>query len=200
VIVVKNIEEPKKTVAKPRGRPPAFDRETVLASARETFWEHGYEGASIADLTAAMGITPQSLYAAFRSKAGLYKESLDQYRRMPKPLVGDPLQEDVDTVTAFDGRRATLKSGGVLEAEFVVVGVGVVADPVEPAGRQRTRSPSRPTRRTPTRRTTRDPLSPTCLSKTTPGSPASAPLTSKWPAPRRGSTAAKATRRPPMMP
>jgi AcrR family transcriptional regulator len=102
VIVVKNIEEPKKTVAKPRGRPPAFDRETVLASARETFWEHGYEGASIADLTAAMGITPQSLYAAFRSKAGLYKETLDQYRRMPKPLVGDPLREDVDTVTAFD--------------------------------------------------------------------------------------------------
>lgn len=51
-----------------------------------------------------------------------------------------------------------------------------------------------------TRRTTRDPLSPTCLSKTTPGSPASAPLTSKWPAPPRGSTAAKATRRPPMMP
>jgi AcrR family transcriptional regulator len=49
-----------------------------------------------------MGITPQSLYAAFRSKAGLYKETLDQYRRMPKPLVGDPLQEDVDTVTAFD--------------------------------------------------------------------------------------------------
>ena len=30
-----------------------------------------------------------------------------------------------DTVTAIDGKRATLKSGGVLEAEIVVVGVGV---------------------------------------------------------------------------
>jgi NADPH-dependent 2,4-dienoyl-CoA reductase/sulfur reductase-like enzyme/nitrite reductase/ring-hydroxylating ferredoxin subunit len=30
-----------------------------------------------------------------------------------------------DTVTAIDGRRATLRSGGVLEAELVVVGVGV---------------------------------------------------------------------------
>src|SRR5882757_644246 len=30
-----------------------------------------------------------------------------------------------DTVTAIDGKRATLKSGGVLEAELVVVGVGV---------------------------------------------------------------------------
>ena len=30
-----------------------------------------------------------------------------------------------DTVTAIDGRRASLKSGGVLEADLVVVGVGV---------------------------------------------------------------------------
>ena len=30
-----------------------------------------------------------------------------------------------DTVTAIDGRRATLKSGGVLEADLVVVGIGV---------------------------------------------------------------------------
>jgi NADPH-dependent 2,4-dienoyl-CoA reductase/sulfur reductase-like enzyme/nitrite reductase/ring-hydroxylating ferredoxin subunit len=30
-----------------------------------------------------------------------------------------------DTVTAIDGKRATLKSGGVLEADVVVVGVGV---------------------------------------------------------------------------
>ncbi|PZM16930.1 TetR family transcriptional regulator [Rhizobium tubonense] len=96
------MNDAKKTPVKPRGRPPAFDRETVLASARETFWQHGYEGASIADLTAAMGITPQSLYAAFRSKAGLYKEALDQYRRMPRPLAGNPLTEDVDTTTAFD--------------------------------------------------------------------------------------------------
>ena len=30
-----------------------------------------------------------------------------------------------DTVTAIDGKRATLKSGGVIEADIVVVGVGV---------------------------------------------------------------------------
>jgi NADPH-dependent 2,4-dienoyl-CoA reductase/sulfur reductase-like enzyme len=30
-----------------------------------------------------------------------------------------------DTVVAIEGRRATLKSGGVLEADFVVVGIGV---------------------------------------------------------------------------
>ncbi|MFK0272176.1 TetR/AcrR family transcriptional regulator [Ensifer sp. NPDC090286] len=64
-----------------RGRPRAFDRDVALAAAGETFWRLGYEGASIADLTAAMGITPQSLYAAFTSKADLYREALEQYRR-----------------------------------------------------------------------------------------------------------------------
>lgn len=75
MIVVKN----SKTASRPRGRPRAFDRDEVLAKAAETFWELGYEGASIADLTAAMGITPQSLYAAFTSKADLYREALSWY-------------------------------------------------------------------------------------------------------------------------
>ena len=65
---------------RPRGRPRGFDRDAALAVAMETFWRLGYEGASIADLTAAMGITPQSLYTAFGSKAELYREALALYR------------------------------------------------------------------------------------------------------------------------
>ncbi|WP_208603506.1 TetR/AcrR family transcriptional regulator [Rhizobium multihospitium] len=100
--IVKNKEEMENSSPRKRGRPPAFDRETVLASARDTFWKHGYDGSSIADLTAAMGITPQSLYAAFGSKAELYRETLDQYRRMPRPEPGNPFQDKLDTVTAFE--------------------------------------------------------------------------------------------------
>jgi len=99
---VKNIEVKDNSSRRKRGRPPAFDRETVLAAARDTFWQHGYDGSSIADLTAAMGITPQSLYAAFGSKAELYRETLDQYRRMPRPEPGNPFQDKLDTVTAFE--------------------------------------------------------------------------------------------------
>jgi len=99
---VKNKEEMENSSPRKRGRPPAFDRETVLASARDTFWKHGYDGSSIADLTAAMGITPQSLYAAFGSKAELYRETLEQYRRMPRPEPGNPFQDSLDTVTAFE--------------------------------------------------------------------------------------------------
>lgn len=43
------------------------------------FWRHGYEGVSIGDLTKEIGIAPPSLYAAFGSKAGLYREALDRY-------------------------------------------------------------------------------------------------------------------------
>lgn len=66
--------------ARRRGRPLSFDRDRVLAAAAEVFWRLGYEGASIADLTEAMGISAQSLYTAFSSKASLFREALDWYR------------------------------------------------------------------------------------------------------------------------
>ena len=52
------------------------------------FRRYGYEGVSIADLTAAIGVAPPSLYAAFGSKAGLYREALDRYAALPGALDG----------------------------------------------------------------------------------------------------------------
>lgn len=52
----------------------------------ELFWRHGYEGVSVGDLTAAIGIAPPSLYAAFGSKALLYREALDRYATGPGAL------------------------------------------------------------------------------------------------------------------
>ena len=43
------------------------------------FWERGYEAASIADLTSAMGITPPSLYTAFGDKEQLFLEAIERY-------------------------------------------------------------------------------------------------------------------------
>ena len=54
-----------------------LDREAGLEIAARLFWQHGYEGTSIADLTQAMGITPPSLYAAYGSKEDLYRQALD---------------------------------------------------------------------------------------------------------------------------
>lgn len=43
------------------------------------FWAHGYDGASLAMLQDATGLTPPSIYNAFGSKAGLYRACLDHY-------------------------------------------------------------------------------------------------------------------------
>jgi AcrR family transcriptional regulator len=61
------------------GRPWSFDRDAAVETAMLLFWRHGYEGVSIGDLTKAIGIAPPSLYAAFGSKAGLYRQAMARY-------------------------------------------------------------------------------------------------------------------------
>ncbi len=62
-----------------RGRPREFNRETALHAAMLVFWQHGYEGASLTDLTGAMGVSRPTLYATFGDKLGLFREAVDAY-------------------------------------------------------------------------------------------------------------------------
>lgn len=62
-----------------RGRPRSFDRTEALERAMEVFWQHGFEGSSLNDLTSAMGINSPSLYAAFGSKEALYLEAVRHF-------------------------------------------------------------------------------------------------------------------------
>jgi AcrR family transcriptional regulator len=64
-----------------KGRPREFCVESALASALRVFWSRGYEGASMSELTAEMGITKPSLYAAFGNKEALFHKALDLYER-----------------------------------------------------------------------------------------------------------------------
>lgn len=61
------------------GRPRSFERDEALMAAVYVFWSKGYEGASIKDLTNAMGIKPPSLYATFGDKLNLYKQAIERY-------------------------------------------------------------------------------------------------------------------------
>lgn len=69
-----------------RGRPRSFDCEAALDRALEVFWRKGYEGASLADLTAAMGINPPSLYAAFGNKEELFRKAIERYVEARTPF------------------------------------------------------------------------------------------------------------------
>ena len=66
---------PKKKV----GRPRSFDIDTALEVATHVFWEKGYDGASMKDLTEAMGINSPSLYSVFGDKKGLYFQAIQRY-------------------------------------------------------------------------------------------------------------------------
>lgn len=61
------------------GRPREFDRDEALAKARDAFWARGYEGTSMADLVAALGLASARIYAAFGSKEDLFREAVALY-------------------------------------------------------------------------------------------------------------------------
>ena len=62
-----------------RGRPRTFDLDEALDRAVEVFWKHGFQDASLHELTAAMGLSKPSLYAAFGDKEALYLKTLERY-------------------------------------------------------------------------------------------------------------------------
>jgi AcrR family transcriptional regulator len=61
------------------GRPREFDRDAALVRARDLFWQRGYEGVSMADLVAALGLASARIYAAFGSKEELFREAVQIY-------------------------------------------------------------------------------------------------------------------------
>ncbi len=75
------------------GRPREFDTEKALDKALDVFWRNGFEGASISELTQAMGISPPSLYAAFGNKEKLFRSALDRYAEVRKQLWAELLKE-----------------------------------------------------------------------------------------------------------
>ncbi|MDX3076651.1 TetR/AcrR family transcriptional regulator [Streptomyces sp. NPDC088354] len=74
------------------GRPRTFDAEAALDRAMMVFWAQGYEGASLADLTEAMGISRKSLYAAYGNKEDLFRKALQRYEEGPGGYVTEALE------------------------------------------------------------------------------------------------------------
>ena len=95
----------------PRGRPRGFSQDDALDAAMRVFWKHGYEGASLHDLTAAMGINRSSMYAAFGDKETLFRKVLSRYTDghlsfVPKALEKPTAKESIQAL--FKGAIAFL--------------------------------------------------------------------------------------------
>lgn len=101
---------------RPSGRPRGFDADEALERALLVFWEQGYEGASLATLTDAMGISTTSMYAAFGNKEELFRKALERYTEGPSAYLARALDEPtaLGVVTAiFAGTiRTTTRPAG----------------------------------------------------------------------------------------
>ncbi|MTD53100.1 TetR/AcrR family transcriptional regulator [Amycolatopsis pithecellobii] len=75
------------------GRPREFDVDEALERALLVFWEQGYEGASLATLTDAMGISTTSMYATFGNKEELFRKALERYTEGPSAYLARALEE-----------------------------------------------------------------------------------------------------------
>ena len=103
-----------------RGRPRSFDRSVALERAMDVFWARGYAGASIAELTEAMGINSPSLYAAFGSKEELFREAVALY----------VATDDACTLSMLEGELTTRES----IAAMLFASARSCARPDKPAG------------------------------------------------------------------
>lgn len=86
------------------GRPREFDRDEALQQAMVLFWAQGYEGTTLADLQKAMGgITAPSFYAAFGSKAALFKEAVELYQKTQSAPIVKALMEGPTARASIEG-------------------------------------------------------------------------------------------------
>ncbi|WP_238913963.1 TetR/AcrR family transcriptional regulator [Achromobacter insolitus] len=99
------------------GRPREFDRDTALLAAMRTFWTQGYEGTSIQDLVAAMGVNKPSLYSTFGCKEEIFREAVELYDRIEGRATSQSLakagtaREAVETMLRANARAYVVEEG-----------------------------------------------------------------------------------------
>jgi AcrR family transcriptional regulator len=65
------------------GRPREFDPDQVEDAAMKLFWERGFDGVSISDVTATTGVNRRSIYDEFGSKEKLFERAAARYLSGP---------------------------------------------------------------------------------------------------------------------
>lgn len=118
------------------GRPIGFDRDAALEAAMLLFWERGYEGTSMADLTQAMGLNPSSIYAAFGDKQELFALAAKRYVDVPALYMVKALKQPTFRtfiLAAFDNTVEFLGSKEHPSSCFTLTGAISCGTDTEPA-------------------------------------------------------------------
>ena len=118
------------------GRPAEFDKESALDVAMRLFWERGFEGTSMADLSQAMGIHPSSIYAAFGDKQELFALAAKRYADEPAQYMVRALEQPTFQgfiLAAFDNTVEFLGSKEHPSSCFTLTGAISCGTDTEPA-------------------------------------------------------------------
>jgi AcrR family transcriptional regulator len=119
------------------GRARAFDADEALDRAMRVFWTKGYEGASLSDLTEAMGINRPSLYSAYGNKQELFRKALERYGEGPASYDREALAK----ATAREVAEGLLRGAADVQTDpdtpagcLATLGTTYCADDSSPAG------------------------------------------------------------------
>jgi AcrR family transcriptional regulator len=118
------------------GRPTGFDKDQALDVAMRLFWERGYEGTSMADLSQAMGIHPSSIYAAFGDKQALFALAAKRYADVPAQYMARALEQPTlrgFLLAAFDNTVEFLAAKDHPSSCFTLTGAIACGVDTEPA-------------------------------------------------------------------
>jgi len=123
----------------PSGRTRQFDVDEALDRALEVFWARGYEGATLPELTRAMGINRPSLYAAFGNKEELFRKALERYQTGPQGFMAEALKEPTARAVAeaiFSGFIRMQRGRDRARGCLVVQGALACGEEAEPVRRE----------------------------------------------------------------
>jgi len=94
-------------------RPRSVSEEDTLERALRLFWKQGYERTSIADLSAAIGVGPSSIYNSFGSKKGLFQRVMTHYMKTHAAFTKEVLDGKY-TLPAGEAMTCLLRGGVAL--------------------------------------------------------------------------------------
>lgn len=102
------------------------------------FWTKGYEGASLSDLTEAMGISRPSLYAAYGNKEELFRRALERYGEGPSSYEREALTQPTARAVAeglLRGAADVQTDPGTPAGCLAVLGTTYCAEDSSPIGK-----------------------------------------------------------------